>query len=364
MSKAFISALIFLSFATDGVLAQDTLKRDPLDLYIDSVAQAYTQQPHTHSLAIGIVHHNRTKAFFYGETAKENAILPTEETIYEIGSMTQIFTATLLADVVEKGIIRLEDPIVKFLPDSIAHNTSLQGITFQSLANHTSGLPHSPSNLDKNPNYNPQDPYALYTRRDLFAFLKSFQANTTPGEKYEYSPLGYGLLGELISMIAKKPYGQLVKEVITTPLSMTNTTNKLNPKTQQLIQGYDEKGQKTLSWNTQAMAGATVLKSSLKDLLVYAQAQFNMPNTPLERAMALTRQFTYFLPPDSDIGLAWHMNMVGDIVVYSHTGNSGGYRSFIALAPDKKSALVVLTNTAISTDDICTQIMERIIATE
>src|SRR5690606_11732971 len=121
MSKAFISALIFLSFATDGVLAQDTLKRDPLDLYIDSVAQAYTQQPHTHSPAIGIVHHNRTKAFFYGETAKENAILPTEETIYEIGSMTQIFTATLLADVVEKGIIRLEDPIVKFLPDSIAH---------------------------------------------------------------------------------------------------------------------------------------------------------------------------------------------------------------------------------------------------
>ncbi|NGM90093.1 serine hydrolase, partial [Parapusillimonas sp. SGNA-6] len=103
MSKAFFSALIFLSFAINGVLAQDTLKRDPLEPYIDSVAYTYTQQSHTHALAIGIVHHNRAQTFFYGETVKENATLPTEETIYEIGSMTQIFTATLLADVVEKG---------------------------------------------------------------------------------------------------------------------------------------------------------------------------------------------------------------------------------------------------------------------
>src|SRR5690606_29602210 len=152
------------------------------------------------SLAIGLVHNNHTKTFFYGETAKENATLPTEETIYEIGSMTQVFTATLLADMTERGAIRLEDPIVKLLPDSIARNPGLQGITFQSLANHTSGLPKLPSNLDKAPNFNPLDPYASYSRKDLFAFLKSFQSDTILGEKYEYSPLGYALLGELMAI--------------------------------------------------------------------------------------------------------------------------------------------------------------------
>ncbi len=369
MIKIFVS--VFLGFITHSLWAQDTLKRDPLDLYIDSVAHIYTAHPHTRSLAIGIIDNNRTKTFFYGETVKDNATLPTEETIYEIGAMTQIFTATLLADMVERGIIQLEDPIVKFLPDSIARNPSLQDITFQSLANHTSGLPKSPSDLEKSPRFDPQDPYASYSRKDLFAFLKSFQSDVVPGEKYEYSPLGYGLLGELMAIITKKSYGELIREIITAPLStlsdhwrMTNTTDKLNPKTQQLVKGHDENGQETLPWNSQAMTGAIALKSTIKDLLAYACVQFNMPNTTLEHAMALTRQFTYFLPPDTDIGLAWHMNMVGDIIVYSQTGSTGGYRSFIGLIPDKKSALVILTNTAVPIDEMSTKMVGRMIVTE
>jgi len=340
-------------------------KNDILDFYIDSLARVYMQQPNTQSLSIGIVHNNQTKTFFYGETVKgDSTSLPNENRIYEIGGVTKTFTATLLADLVHRGTIRLEDSIAKFLPDSVSANPAVQGITFQSLANHTSGLPKWPSNMENSPAFNPQDPYAAYTRKDMFDFLRSFESKATPGEKYEYSELGYGLLGELLSMITKKTYGDLVKEIITTPLKMANTADKLNPKTQQLVHVYDENGIETSPWNYQSMAGAAALKSSVKDLLSYARIQFDIPNTSIQNALALTRQFTYFLPPDTDIGLAWRMNMLDDIIAYTHTGNTGGCRVFIGLIPDRKSALVVLTNSAVPVDEVCTKMLEKILATK
>ena len=334
--------------------------QNPLDVFVDAVAREYLTNPNTKSLAIGLINQNQINTFFYGQTdAATKASLPDGNTLYEIGSISKVFTATLLADLVEKGAISLEDSIVKFLPDSLAQNPFLQKITFKQLANHTSGLPRLPENLDKVAKFSDKNPYANYTRKDLFQYLKNVSSENEPGENFEYSNLGYGLLGEIISIISKKTYSQNIK-TLTDSLKLANTVEKANPKTQKLVKVYNEFGQEVSTWDFQALAATGSLKSTVHDLIRFAQYQFKLPETTLENAMAITRQFTYYLPPNTDIGLAWHMNMVDDVIQIWHNGGTGGSSSFIGLVPDKKSAIVVLSNSAISVDEISSKILSKI----
>lgn len=338
--------------------------QNPLDFFIDSVARTYIQKENTQSLAIGVIHRNKVSTFFYGETEKNNDTLPTATTLYELGSITKTFTATLLADLVEKNIISLDDSISKFLPDSVKSNPDIQKITFKSLANHTSGLPRMALNWNTGSKFVESDPYAHYDQTELFSFLKNFKATKEVGEEYEYSNIGYGLLGELITIITKKTYAQNIEEVITKPLQMINTVEKVNSKEQQLVKVYNAKGDTVPAWNFISLAATGSLKSTIQDMLLYARSQFQMPLSPLEKAMALTKQFTFFVPPNTDIGLAWHMSMVDDIIYYNHSGGTAGSSSFIGIAPDAKSAIVVLSNSTIPVEVISEEILKKVILTK
>lgn len=340
----------------------NVVKTSTIDQYIDSIAKTYLTNVNTASLAIGIIRNNKVNSFFYGETVKgDKNSLPNPTSIYEIGSISKIFTAVLLADLVEKNILSLDDSIINYLPDSLKTNTHLHKITFKQLANHTSGLPRLPTNLEQSNNFTSTNPYSSYTQKDLYSLLKNIQINSEPGENYEYSNLGYGLLGDILSTITKKTYAQNIKEIITIPLNLGNTVEKIDPKIQKLVNTYNKNGENTPAWDFQALAGAGSLKSSLSDLLRFVQYQFKMPENELENAMALTRQFTFFTPPNTDIGLGWHMNMTNDLICYWHNGGTGGSSSFIAIVPDLKSAIVVLSNSAHSVDSISEQIFEKVL---
>ncbi|KGE15721.1 serine hydrolase domain-containing protein [Sphingobacterium deserti] len=337
-------------------------KVSPLDFYIDSLASSYVKKGDAQSLAIAIFHQNDYKTFFYGETEKGNQTLPTETSLYEIGSITKVFTAVLLADLVTKNMLELDDTISKFLPDSVAQNPAIQGITFKQLANHTSSLPRLADNWNKVAGFNERDPYAAYDRKALFSFLKNFKGGKNPGEEYEYSNVGFGLLGELISIITKKPYIQYLQETVLTPLQMTGTLEKVDAKKQQaFLKVYDAEGNETPLWNWKAMVGAGGLKSNAKDLTLFAVEQFKMPLEDLQKAMALTREFTFFTPNNMDIGLAWHMSMLDGIIYFRHTGGTAGSSSFIGLSPDTKTSVVVLSNQAESVEEISVAIMEKLL---
>lgn len=342
----------------------DIEAESPLDFYIDSIANTYIKKGNTQSLAIAIFHNNTYKTFLYGETEEGSSALPTENTLYEIGSLTKVFTATLLADLVTKGSIQLDDPIAPFLPDSISSNPALKDITFKTLANHTSGLPRMADNWNRVAEFDKSDPYAAYDRQALFSFLKHYEGAHEPGTEYEYSNLGYGLLGELIAIIHKKTYMQCLEELVLTPLQLSNTTDHPDEKKEQVvIPGLDKDRNITPSWNWKALVGAGGLKSNIRELMLFAVEQFKMPENELQNAMALTRQFTFVTPENTDIGLAWHISMMEDGMIYlHHTGGTAGSSSFIGLSPDTKSAVVVLSNAAESVDVVSTEIIEKLLA--
>ncbi|MFB2120262.1 serine hydrolase domain-containing protein [Parapedobacter sp. 2B3] len=365
-----IETFLFQPFAGDPVPEKTEVltSRSPatskLDGYIDSIALSYSRKGHTHALAIGVVNDGKTSSYYYGETEKGNKQLPDENTLFEIGSISKTFTATLLAYLVQTGQLNLDDPITDYLPDSVATNPDLQQITLKHLANHTSGLPRMPANIDATAASHPLDPYKGYTQAALYGFLATYKATTPPDDSYVYSNLGYGLLGDILSTVYGKPYNEMVQEIICHPLGLKNTTEFPAPDSQYVAKVYNKDGKETPLWTFDAFTAHGSLKSTVKDLLTYAKAHFKMPETDLEHALAGTRQFTFFNPPDTDIGLAWHMNLMGDELIYWHNGGTFGSSSYMAFSPDRKMAVIVLSNTAEPVDSVGSAILNSILASK
>ena len=286
----------------------------PLDFHVDSVANSYISKQNTQSLAIAVFHQNKYRTFLYGKTAAGNDTLPTENTPYEIGALKHLFTATVLAELIVKDTIGLEESIINFLPDSLAKNPSLQDITFKTIANHTSSLPENLA--------------TAADRAALFNFLKDYQAPREPGTEYAYSETGYALLEELIATISQKPYSQYVQEVLLDPLQLDNTTAQ---------------------------------KSTLRDLMLFAVEHFKMPENSLQEALALTRQFTFFTPDNTDIGLAWHMSMLDGVLYLHQIGETPSSSAFIGISPDTKTVVITLSNAAESVTPISIEIMEKLL---
>ena len=345
-----------------GSKMQEALSSNPLlsalDKKIDAPARAYIQKGNTVGLSIGIYKDGKVSTYNYGETRADNNKLPTANSIYEIGAITNTFTAILLAYDVTEGRVRLNDPITKFLPDSVAKNSALKGITLAMLGNHTSGLPRLPEDF-RNYAKDASNPYKDYSKNDMFAYLKSWPGGTKPGEQYAYSNFGAALLGEILDHISGKSFEQLATDIIIRPLAMNSTIQTLTPLLKpRVVSVYDEYGNPTPLWDQETFAPAEALKSTVNNMLLYAVANMTNAATPLSKAMALTRQVTY--SKDLKVGLGWHIIAIDGVEYYFHDGDTGGCSSFIAFNADKKIALVVLSNSVESVNDMSVDILRQL----
>lgn len=329
-----------------------------LDKQVDSVARKYIQKSNTVGLSIGILKDGRMKTYGYGETSKGSGELPDANTIFEIGSITKTFTATILAHYINEGKISLTDPIIKYLPDSLSANSELHKITILNLSNHTSGLPTIPGNFANK--MNPANPYIHYDERLLFAGLRTCKLTTAPGTEYAYSNLATGLLGVILERISGKTYEQLVKQLISVPLHMNNTSQRLTPQqNKHFVKVYDTDGDEIQPWDFNALAGCGALRSTVNDLLLYAKANIKSDYIPLSDSFTLTHKITYTKNPV--VGLGWHLLQEDGANYYWHNGGTGGSRSYLILNTEKNIAVVVLSNSNVSVDDIGISILRKII---
>ena len=333
-------------------LATSNPLRTTSDRRLDSTIRAYNAQDPLVGLSIGILHNDSLFIYGYGETATGNGQLPDGNTLFEIGSVTKTFTATLLADAVRRGLLGLDDPVSRYLPDSIP---PLQkdgvAVTVGMLANHTSGLPRLPGNL-MTPGFSMQNPYRLYDRSALSAFLKKASLSNVPGTTYQYSNLGVGLLGTILELKTGQSFEQQLQTVITNPLGMAHTKVALTAADRTMLaQGHTQTGQPTPNWDLGTLAGAGAIRSTVNDLLIYVRAELGKGPEPLVQLMRTTQQIT-FKNDQRTIGLAWHQNHAGPDVWFMHNGGTGGYASFVGFNPQNKTALVMLANAAVKIDDL------------
>jgi CubicO group peptidase (beta-lactamase class C family) len=276
----------------------------------------------------------------------------TGDNVFEIGSITKTFTASVLADMVARGEVRLDDPVANYLPRAVRMPVRGRPITLLDLATQSSGLPRMPDNFTPRDSTNP---YADYSVQQLYEFLSRYRLPRDPGAAYEYSNLGMGLLGHTLSLKARTTYEPLVTRRILTPLGMTETAITLTPAMRaRLAPGHDGAGHVVANWDLPTLAGAGALRSTAKDLITFLVANLDSTATPLSRTLQQThteRQATN--DPNLKVGLAWHVltRPVGKIVW--HNGGTGGYRSFIGFDAARRIGVVVLCNNGNeSVDDI------------
>ncbi|MDN3549369.1 serine hydrolase domain-containing protein [Mucilaginibacter aquaedulcis] len=329
-----------------------------MDKGVEAVVRPFIQKSNTVGLSIGILKDGQITTYNYGETIRGNNQLPTPNTIFEIGSITKTFTSVLLAYYVNEGKVKLTDPITKYLPDSVAKNPALKQVTLQSLSNHTSGLAQVPDNL----NFNATDelnPYKNYNKQLLFSYLKTCKLNSQPGERYDYSNLGVGLLGTILSQISGKTFEQMVTELICKPLNMQSTVQHIpSAKQTNVASVYNATGNVTPAWDFDVLAPCGALRSTVNDLMIYVKANLTPTSDRLGKAMELTHHITF--SKDAKMGLAWHIILVDGVEYYFHNGGTYGSSSFLAFNSEKNLAIVILSNAAESTDVIGTELLKKL----
>src|SRR3989454_7806839 len=238
-------------------------------------------------IVVGIVDEDGSRVVSYGKMDNGTDQEVNGDTLFDIASITKPFTGLLLQDMIERGEMKLDDPVQKYLPASVRMPTrNGKEITLLHLVTHTSGLPHIAENL--NPKRVDQ-PFANYTVDELNTFLSGYQLTRDPGTKFEYSSLGAGLLGHVIALKAGTNYEALVVERICRPLKMDSTRITLTPELRaRLARGHDQLGRPAPNWEFQVYDGAGGLRSTANDLLKYVSANLGLMPSSLTRLMEQT----------------------------------------------------------------------------
>jgi CubicO group peptidase (beta-lactamase class C family) len=306
------------------------------------------------AIVVGVIEPKGRRIVAYGSPAKDDKRPLNGDTIFEIGSMTKVFTSLVLMDMVQKGEVALTDPVAKYLPATVkVPERNGKQITLQDLSTQSSGLPRMPTN------FHPKDetnPYVDYTPELLYQFLSGYTLTRDIGSKYEYSNLGVGLLGHALSRRAGMSYEAMVKSRVCDPLDMNSTRVAFSPDMKaRLAIGHDHDGKAVANWDLNALAGAGALRSSANDILTFLAANLGYTKTPLAAAMA--QEISIRRPtgnPDLEIAYAWHIQTKNGNSIIWHNGGTGGYRTYMGFDPKTRVGVVVLSNisTAAGTDDI------------
>lgn len=319
---------------------------------VDKAAQPLVEGKPGAGLVVAVVTKDGTQVFSYGKVAapggKETA--PDGDTLFEIGSITKTFTALLLADLAAEGVVKLDDPLQKYLPAEVkVPKHGGKEITLLHLATHTSGLPVQPTDLPdvvRSAKSDHDNPYSHYSVAHLHAMLSAHELARDPGEKAEYSNLGAGLLGIALVRAAKaKDYEELVKKRICEPLGMKDTfvrpTDERKPR---FAQCYNKQGKPTAHWDFQTLEGCGALRSSANDMLRYLKANMGVQQSKLLPAMKRCHE-EHAVGEKLRLPLGWaQRKSAGGKRILWHNGGTYGSHSFVGFAEGDDLGVVVLCN--------------------
>ena len=286
-------------------------------------------------------------AFFQsGQFDGEDPRPVTPDTQFEIGSVTNVFTALLLAESERAGKVSRHDAAAKYLlPPADPAQAALAKITLLSLTTHTSGLPRLPANIGKNPAASP-DPYAAYDRTALVEGLRAHGPGAVVGSPVSYSNFGVSVLGEALAAAWGTSYADALRTHVLAPLGMNATTVGIAGAPPPTDLAPAHAGAKRVpNWTWQACAPCGGLRCSARELAAFLTACLGGPDAPLHAALAATLQPQR---ADDDIGghvaLGWMLTDDTDRPIAWHNGATAGSHAFVAFSPKTGAGVAILAN--------------------
>ena len=342
VSVLFLSALLAVPLAT-AKPPPDIQQR--LDVWIKG-------QPG--GIAVAWVDAEGTTFFQSGQFDGEDPRPITFDTQFEIGSITKVFTAVLLAESERAGKVSRHDPAAKYLlPSADPAQAALAKITLLSLTTHTSGLPRLPANIGPNPDANP-DPYSAYDRAALVEGLRTHGPGAVVGGAVSYSNFGVAVLGEALAAAWGTSYADALRTHVLAPLGMKATTVGIAglPAPADLAPGHAG-GKRVPNWTFLAVAPAGAIRSSARDMAVFLTACLGGRDAPLRAAVDATMQPQHPVTNGGgQIGLGWFVKGDQEKPVYWHNGATAGSHAFVAFSPKTGAGIAVLANVQKGPEDL------------
>jgi beta-lactamase class C len=334
MRYLFSGPIVYLVLLSSLLAFSEEVVTDKNSLLIDKAITSFMQQHDVPGVAVAIVNGNSERIYTYGLADKKRNAKVTENTLFEIASITKVFTTTALALNVLQGKMGLEDPISKYIPGLDSPSSAISKVTLLDLATHTSSLPRVGGSWKEG------------GLQKIISFLQHWQPNFPIGTRYEYSNLGFGLLGYALETIEKRSYEEIIGEDILKPLGMHMTFTQVPESRLSLYaQGYNQKGNEAPRRIPGYLLGSGALRSTVKDMLKFLKANMGI-NTPesLLKAMQLTQQPFYTVRKHFIMGLGWQRFDFEGTLVINKNGGLTGFTSYIGWIPEKKIGVVILTN--------------------
>lgn len=298
------------------------------------------------TVVIAFVDGDKTEIASFGKL--DDGTAPDGGTVYEIGSITKTFTAVLLAEAIQSGRVKPDSAVGALLPGFKLPARNGKQITVENLATQFSGLPYMPDNLAPADRANP---YADYDAAKLKSFLTGYELKRDPGEAYEYSNLGFGLLG--FALTQPRSYGAVLEAKIFQPLGMAMSSVGLNDALRaHLATGHNRRNQKAENWKFDVLAGCGSIDSTADDMLRYLKANMGKDESALLPAFRLAQQPRRDVDRTERIGLAWMTRAAKPEDVIWHNGTTFGYASFMGFRGDRRRGIVILTNSSEGVDDL------------
>jgi len=274
----------------------------------------------------------------------------TGRTLFQIGSISKVFTGLLLQRMVDSGALRMEATLGELIGDRYALSPEAAEVTLLQLVTHTSGLPKVPDPILQEVTRRldgadlMHDPYNILSRDEALAYLADPVGKVPPG-KFDYSNYGMGVLAHVMELQSGRSYAELLQELVFAPLGMTDSHGDLpDAIAARLIQGHDAAGKPVGPWRFSSLGGAGSITANAEDLLRFMEAEFD-PANPLAPSLARQR-----VPqPNGKVAIAWMLPTIFDKLegngpILWHNGSVNGYFAYLAIEPEQKVGVAVLIN--------------------
>ena len=308
-------------------------------------------------MVIGLIDEHGSKVFGGGTLDNGTTNLVNGDSVFFIGSITKTLTALLLQDMADRGEVKLDDPVARYLPKSV--KMPMHGgkqITLLNLATHTAGFPHDSDNMTGK---DWQEEFETYTVEKMYAYLSSFKLSRDPGTEYEYSNFGAVLLGHVLSLKAGTNFESLLLDRICRPLHMGNTRISLTAEMKsRLAMGHDDSGKPYPPAKLELYAPAGGVHSTANDLLKYLSAQAGLTTSSLtpsiEKTHVIRYQDSHGYPGGTDtnyygnIAMPWMQRGASPagMALLGHAGGAGSYHNWVGFDMQQRRGVVALTTSA------------------
>ena len=357
--RRFASALFALLAASAAAFGQTApLGQDPRVASALELARAWLEAERAYEripgISVAIVHdQDLLWEGGFGQADVAEGRPATADTLYSICSISKLFTSVAVMQQRDAGRLRLDDPVGKHLSWFRLKRAEGEGdVTIEGLLTHASGLPQEPGIA-----YWSAPDFPFPTHEEIVAKVPTLEALYAPESKFQYSNIGFTLLGEIVAAASGQPYGAYARDRILSPLGLASTTPEIPSaeRGKRLAVGYSSrdregKRQPLPFFTINGVAPAAGYASDAGDLGRFASWQFRLLDKGGAEVLKATTlremQRIHWAEPDFDTlwGLGFHIWKSGDKTFVGHDGSCPGFRTALLISRGDKIATVFLSN--------------------